>query len=419
MREFSEPLMRRLVRIDFKYLDPSDVAELLKRRFDGQTADLLAEIYRDTVAAGLRKPATLQELIQLGYVLKKMPDAPLDRLLRMFVIKYEDDWEKYKEYLEKKLQETARRQKEQILQQMVDLQQTAPQQSARQEAQAQQQLVSYAERVLGGVSEPAGAASVETYTFKAYMSDDIYTAIAKMYPPGDAPDELGKFRVIEVGGDRVVVSKEPLTIDEFFRLYNNTTSGFEAYIEDKVPLVLPDDLKSLIEKADVVKSYSKRAVHLASKSGDEVEEEVLIELPEPYSPSGPAKLVEATVKARVSVYAADAEYGWRRSTPLLLDKIWGEMLGNFCGRRLTYRDGVGRVAADIAGICAESNKHLNLAIEGHDLDDNAVSEIEKAVAERVQPLGLSVVKKCEGGRYGRIYIEKSQRWPEVRITCYQ
>jgi hypothetical protein len=433
MREFSEPLMRRLVRVDFKYLDPSDVAELLKRRFDGQTADLLAEIYRDTVEAGLRKPATIQELLQLGYALKKMPNAPLDRLLRMYIIKYEDDWDKFKEYLEQKVRETAKRQKEQILQQAAQ----PPQQDAQQST-AQPQAASYEEQVLSAASseprvvnpsslkvvELSGASPGGTYTFRAYATDDVYTAIAKMYPPGDTPEELGKFRVVKVEGDRVIVSKEPLNIDEFFELYNNTTTGFDAYIEDKVLLVLPDDLNSLIRMADTVKSYSKRAIHLASKAGDDAEEEVLIELSEPYSSSGPAKLVEATVKARVSASAADSDdsgYVRGRRDPPLLDKIWRDIidLNSFCRRRLTYRAGIGGVAADIVGICLESNEPPSFVIEGRDLDDSTVGEIEKALTERLQPLGLSVAKKCEGGRYERIRIEKPQRWPEVKIECYQ
>jgi len=429
MREFSEPLMRRLVRVDFKYLDPSDVAELLRRRFDGQTTDILAEIYRDTVEAGLRKPATLQELIQLGHALKKMPNAPLDRLLRMFVVKYDDDWEKFKEYLEQKMRQAAERQKKQFLQ-TVEQQQQAPQQPPTQ--QEVSPPVSYEEQVLHSVSSepyvasptvlnvmgPGGAQSGETYTFKAYISEDMYTAIAKMYPPGDTPEELGKFRVMEFENDRVIVSKEPLYLDEFFELYKNTSTGFDAYIEDKVLLVLPNDLKSLVEHADIVRSYSKRAVHLASKGGDEVEEEVLIELSEPYSPSDPAKLVEATIKARVSVYSTDSETGRRKWEPPLLDKLW-RIIGDFCNRRLNYRAGIGGVAADMAGICIESNTPTNLVIEGRDLDDNIVGEIEKRLAERLQPLGLSIAKKCEGGRYERIYIEKSQRWPEVKIECYQ
>ena len=445
MREFSEPLMRRLVRVDFKLLDPSDVAELLRRRFDGQTANLLAEIYRDTVEAGLRKPATLQELLQLGYALKKKPDAPLDRLLRMFVIKYDDDWEKFKEYLEQKVRHAAKRRKEQILQsfeqqtplgQQTAQQTVSAQQGTEQEVSAQwsgQQEVSYEEQVLRSASaEPhvvadpsmmkvmdVSGASGGIYTFKAYANDDIYTAIAKMYPPGDTPEELGKFRVVEVEGQRVIVSKEPLNLDEFFALYNDTLTGFEAYIEDEAWLVLPEDLDSLVRRAETVKSYSKRAVHLASKN-DDVEEEVLIELSEPYTPSGPAKLVKATIKAYVWVYARDPER-LNRLSPEILNAIY-DIGDSFCNRRLNYRAGVSSVVAEIANMCLESNTSPSLVIEGRgNIDDNDVNEIEKALTERLQPLGLSITKRCSGGRYERIYIyiEKPRIGKEVEITCVQ
>jgi len=422
MREFSEPLMRRLVKMDFKLLDASDVAELLRRRFDKQTADLLAEIYRATVEAGLRKPATVQELTQLGHVLNKMPNAPLDRLLKMFVIKYDDDWERFKEYLERKAQKAAERRKEQILRTIeqqqilrtIEQQQTAQQETA---PRAEEQLLSKISPETRLAGAGGGAPSGETYTFKAHMSDDVYTAIAKMYPPGDTPEELGKFRVVEVNGERVIVAKEPLSIQEFFELNNKTSSGFEAYIEDKVRLVLPDDLESLIRTADTVKSYSRRAVHLASKL-DDVEEEVLIELSaEPYTQSGQAKLVEATVKARVAAYGVEDRWA-KRSPPPLLEKLH-DAIRLFCRRRLTYRDGVDRVAADITSMCLKSNTSPDIVIEGDGLNDSTVDEIKKTLAERIQPLGLSVENKCEGGRYTEINIYKLGRFAEVVIECRQ
>ena len=429
MREFSEPLMRRLVRVDFELLDPSDVAELLKRRFDAQTANLLAEIYRDTVEAGLRKPATIQELLQLGYVLKKMPNAPLNRLLRMYVIKYEDDWEKFLEYLEQKGRQIAERRKEQALW-AFGQQAASTQQSAQQEEAAPQ---SYVGRVLRGtstelytVADPsmqvadASGMSGGTYTFKAYMSEDIYTALAKMYPPGDTPEDLGKFKVVKVEGDRIIVSKEPLNLDEFFALYNGTSTGFEAYIEGKVWMVLPDDLDKLLNAAKTIKSYSKRSVLIASET-DDVKEEVLIELSEPYPQSGTAKLVEATIKAYVLVNGLD-ESSYRRREPPILDRIYNDTIHNFCNKRLTYRNDIGKVAAGIAGICLESGTQPNLIIEASsdNIDDAAVNEIEKALTERLQPLGISVSKKkCSGGKYRGLYIDKRGDWNEVVIECAQ
>ncbi len=381
MREFSEPLMRRLVRIDFKLLDPSDVAELLRRRFDGQTADLLAEIYRDTVEAGLRKPATLQELMQLGYALKKMPNAPLDRLLRMFVIKYEDDWEKFVEYLKQKAQSQA----------------VAVPHGQQQAALAQ----------IAGGSAVARPGLAGEYTFKAPLGEDVYTAIAKISAPGRSPDELGKFKVETVDGERVVVSKEPLTLSEYVHLYDNTMRGFETYIEDKVPLVIPDDVEELINAANSVRAYSDRYVALVGKNSD-VEEEVHIELPEPLI--GQPKLVTATVKAYAK--AADVEEEYRRGYSPLLWRIH-EMQKRLCSKRLKLRTGFADVVANIASICASRGETFDIRIEGA-ITGRDVEEVEKALTAR----GFTVEKGKCGDKHNEIAVEKGYSGNEVLIRCW-
>ncbi len=381
MREFSEPLMRRLIRVDFKYLDPSDVAELLRRRFDGQTADLLAEIYRTTVEAGLRKPATVQELIQLGYALKKMPNAPLDRLLRMFVIKYDDDWERFVEYLKQKAQSQA----------------VAAPQGQQQAALAQ----------IAGGSAVARPGLVGEYTFKAPLSEDVYTAIAKISKPGRSPDELGKFKVETVDGERVVVSKEPLTLSEYVHLSDNTRTGFEAYIEDKVPLVIPDDVEELINAASSVKAYSDRYVVIVSKNAD-VEEEVHIELPEPLT-SQP-KLVTATVKAYAKVNEIEKEVP--RIFSILLGRMH-DMQKRMCSKRLKLRAGFVNAVADIASTCASMGEMFDIRIEGTPTSRD-VEEVEKALTAR----GFKVEKSGCGDRHSEIIVEKGYGADEVVIRCW-
>jgi len=99
MREFSEPLLRRFVVITLNPLPTSVVYEMLKKRFKENIALLLAQVYDDTLKAGLRKPATIQELIQLGEVLESGVNARLEDLIRMFIIKYDDDWAKFVQYI--------------------------------------------------------------------------------------------------------------------------------------------------------------------------------------------------------------------------------------------------------------------------------------------------------------------------------
>jgi hypothetical protein len=371
--------MRRLIRVDFKFLDPSDVAELLRRRFDGQTADLLAEIYRDTVEAGLRKPATVQELIQLGYALKKMPNAPLDRLLRMFVIKYEDDWEKFVEYLKQKVQ--------------------SPAVAA---TQSQQQLA----QIAGGssVARP-GAVAEGLYMFKSPFDEKVYTAIARISTPGRSLDELGKFKVETVDGERVVVSKEPLTVAEYMHLYDNIKREFEAYIEDKVPMVVPDDVEELVKNADVVRAYSDRYIVIAGRS-DYAEEEVHIELPEPMT--GPSRLVEATVKAYAR--AEEIGEGWRGYSPLLY-RIH-DMQKRMCSKRLKLRAGVADAVANIVGACISRGEGYGVRVEGATTSRD-VEEIEKALVAR----GFKVEKVGCDGKHDEIAVEKGYGG-EIAIKCW-
>jgi MoxR-like ATPase len=97
-REFSEPLLRRLAVITLSHLPTSRVYQILSNRFSESIARLLTQIYDDTVKAGLRKPATLQELYELGEILSSSDgkgDIDLLTLIKMFIIKYEDDLERY------------------------------------------------------------------------------------------------------------------------------------------------------------------------------------------------------------------------------------------------------------------------------------------------------------------------------------
>lgn len=98
-REFSEPLLRRVTVLYLRHPPTEKVLEILRRRFDDRIALLLAQIYDDTVNAGLRKPATIQELTELGEMLASGGlGASLEDLLRSFIIKYDDDWYRFLSY---------------------------------------------------------------------------------------------------------------------------------------------------------------------------------------------------------------------------------------------------------------------------------------------------------------------------------
>jgi len=101
-REFSEPLMRRLISIRIPPLSTITVYKMLIKRFNEKIAVLLSQIYDDTTKANLRKPATIQELYQLGEALsrlKNIDDNDFQMLIKSYVMKYDDDFEKYMEYI--------------------------------------------------------------------------------------------------------------------------------------------------------------------------------------------------------------------------------------------------------------------------------------------------------------------------------
>ena len=322
-REFSEPLMRRLVKVEFQLLKSLDVYELLSRHFDAPMSKLLMRIYDATVAAGLRKPATVQELAQLGHVMLKVPHVPLETLLRMFIVKYDDDWERFRRYLH-----DIKREFEQHAAQMQQVQTDS---------------------------------AAKTYTFKAPFSDDVYTATAK----------ISKFKTLEINGDRVVVAEAPLTVEEYLHLYGNVHSYFEAYIEDRVLMALPD-LEELAKAAVLVNNFGNGYIALIGRNRV-AEEEVHIWLPA--SPLG-----EAVVKAYAKVEKLDAS-----QTPSpILSKI--HSMQGHCQRRLTYAPDVVSAVADAVSKC--STKPVEIAISG----EVRVEEIEKALAER----GIEVEKRCSG-----------------------
>ncbi len=370
-REFSEPLTRRLIRVDFLLLNQSDVYELLKRHFDEPLAKLLAEIYAATVMANLRKPATLQELMQLGRVIMQAPHIPLKVLIKMFIVKYDDDWENFWGRLG---------QLEELWREAVQHMQ-----------ERRNRVEGAAERHQQTHTEGDG----KVYTFKALFTEDMRNAIA----------ELGsnKFKVISVDGDSVIVAEEPLSIEEYLRLYYDPRmrNGFEAYVEDKVPLA-SYDVEELAKNADSLKTYDRYAVIVGRAGADNAvvaEEEVHIELPE-------AEFGDAVVKAYVRAVPAHEK---RPPSPVL----WELQLlrRRLCFKRLRHTANLANTVADIVGMC--SAQPIGLIITG-EMDDSDVEKIEKALVER----GVEVEKECSGGKYKRIDVRKTYSG-RIQISCYK
>ncbi|MEM0370777.1 MAG: AAA family ATPase [Pyrobaculum sp.] len=89
-REFSEPLLRRVVRIKFTHPSKDRVVQILQENGVPQdVAKMLAEIHQLTVKAGLRKPATVQELKEFWMAVEA--GIEVEDAVREVIIKYEED----------------------------------------------------------------------------------------------------------------------------------------------------------------------------------------------------------------------------------------------------------------------------------------------------------------------------------------
>jgi MoxR-like ATPase len=275
-REFSEPLLRRVITIDFKLPDPKDVEKLLRRHFDDEKIiKTLTTIYIAGLTTELTKPITIQELIQLGYAMTVMPDVDFNQLLLSFVVKNVEDLYKLNVSLER-LNVSQIQQKETYLPNVVETivktvnnvtsppQQTTQQQ--QQETTVQQlltkiklpvnkivQTVNNVDKVNDEIESTFNAA-IDTNTFNEY-SEVIKTFKPE---PTDRPDVLGKFKVV-LDDTLRLTSNEPLTLNELDDIYYKM--NFEAYVEDYVYLH-PKDVIGLIksEYADLRFTYYTKDV---------------------------------------------------------------------------------------------------------------------------------------------------------------
>ncbi|MEM1690079.1 MAG: MoxR family ATPase [Thermofilaceae archaeon] len=94
-REFSEPLLRRVVLVELPYLSKEHVFKVLSARFPADITNTLLRLYEATIAASLRKPATIVELIELGSAMQQLGlNYVTPELLRAFIAKYDDDYNK-------------------------------------------------------------------------------------------------------------------------------------------------------------------------------------------------------------------------------------------------------------------------------------------------------------------------------------
>ncbi|MCC5994590.1 MAG: MoxR family ATPase [Candidatus Aenigmarchaeota archaeon] len=392
MREFSEPLLRRVVSITLQPLPTARVLEILSKRFRKEVALLLAQIYDDTIQAGLRKLATLQELYQLGEVLEAGTSIPLNDLIRMFIIKYDDDWQKFKQYIatRKLFQFFEQRKEEEELtkyyepeEQEVQIQIPQPEQPQQQTGSTSQLLQKIASVVVKQPQRiPEAREEVKEdkeATFKATIAENdvtAYTVIVKeLRPePTETGDVMGKFRVVRVGNETNIISEKPLTISEYLKLVSKRETEFEAYIEDRTMIINPLTIEKLIDSADDIYYYSNKLIRIRRAYAD-VEELVEVELVnDRYHPAAQPRVVEAVVRAYAKVRRSSSPYSSRG--PAILDIL---APGAICTMRL----GHAAIVPQVVEKCLSIGK-LDVTVENIDVDTaKKIIDVITAVAQRL------------------------------------
>jgi len=261
-REFSEPLLRRVITINFRLPDPKDVEKLLRKHFDDEKIiKTLTTIYIAGLNTELTKPITIQELIQLGHAMTVMPDVDFNQLLLSFVVKNTDDLYR--------LNESLKQLDPKQLQQHVDLPDVGTTivnkvndaTTAQEQQTTEQQVTTTVQQLLTRIKLPIDNViksvdnvdkvndTVES-TFNAEIdtkSFQEYDTIIKTFTlePTDRPDVLGKFKVV-LDDTLRLTAKEPLSLNEVKQLHNQMK--IEAYVEDYV--YLSDDHRNIIKIID-------------------------------------------------------------------------------------------------------------------------------------------------------------------------
>ena len=257
-REFSEPLLRRVVSIFFEPPPPNAVEELFKKKFDEKIAKLLTTIYTASLYAKLSKPVTIQELYQLGNAMLLYPNATIDELLLMFVTKSYDDLYELQRTLEQLRAEELTTSSnssnevsvgETLAKKINEMNESQNQQASNQtnnnnnSATTVQQLLSLikvTKPIINELKPEIVDKSKQIETFAAIEDDDFreYTRVIQAFDPSpsDDPSKFDKFKVVydELQKKFIITATKPLYLLELISLFNSTDINGEFYISDVI-----------------------------------------------------------------------------------------------------------------------------------------------------------------------------------------
>jgi hypothetical protein len=285
-REFSEPLLRRLIVINFKPLHPKEIERLLRKHFDDErVVRTLTSIYVAGLSAKLSKPVTVQELIQLGHAMLTVPDADFNQLLLSFVVKNVHDlYELQKAFLKTDPEDLDDDMEipnigEAMLEKLDEVSVGDKKRETKKETVTVRHLLSKIRLPVGKIGQVLGDNNVEKVTdniestFNASINTNTfseYDEIIRTFKPEPAerPDVLGKFRVV-LDDTLRLVSDKPLTLAELSKVFRRMES--EAYAEDLV--YIPNGHKDVLELVEYYKElrftyYTKDIMVLIDKDDE-------------------------------------------------------------------------------------------------------------------------------------------------------
>jgi MoxR-like ATPase len=261
-REFSEPLLRRVISLEFRPLPPVEIERKLKEKFqDEKIVKLLITIYKASLKAKLSKIITIQELMQLGYALQYSSDLSLEELLLSFVLKNEEDLEKLTKALEELKEEEREEENKKIeisakLLEVVNnvSNNNTNNNSNNSNNMTVKQLLESIKVIQPKIEEIKPEVVKESEKIETTVNIEIkdtfreYTNLitSLSIQPSERPDILGKFKVIldETDNKLRIITDRPLDISESFKMIDNGLKG-KYYIEDTV--IISDFLKTFNE----------------------------------------------------------------------------------------------------------------------------------------------------------------------------
>jgi len=269
MREFSEPLLRRLVTLYLKPLPSSLVLNIMKKEFNDKIAVLLTQIYDDTIKANLRKPATIQELTEMGKMIEQDSNISLDDLIKMFIVKYEDDLQRFKMYVSNREAYVLNNNgngngKTELAQHYVAKKEIIidERKEEKNENKTNMNTILNSIKVKNVIKEIEQIETIENETeVYAKIKDndrDAYTKVIKVFRPdaSDDPTRLGKFKLV-IDKDNYIVADKMLNFRETYMIAVKTKGEF--YAEDE--FVLYDTvIDEIISKADKIRYYTKDVI---------------------------------------------------------------------------------------------------------------------------------------------------------------